>query len=68
MFFLEKGTILLRMRSLPSLTRMENKSASYNQQIAHDRCLLIKGVLLTSIAIPDRDKYKNMQQSHLIIR
>ncbi|MEP6576081.1 MAG: hypothetical protein ABJB85_06620, partial [Nitrososphaerota archaeon] len=59
-----------RMRSLPSLTQMENNSASYDQQFAHDRCLLIKGVLLTSIAMPDRDrdKYKNMQQSHLIIR
>ena len=45
----------------------ENNSASYDQQFC-SWPLLIKVVLLTSITIPDRDKYKNMQQSHLIIR
>ena len=34
----------------------ENNSASYDQQFC-SWLLLIKVVLLTSIAIPDRDKY-----------
>jgi hypothetical protein len=46
----------------------EYNSTSYDQQFAHDRRLLIKGGLLSSIATRDRGKFKNMQQSRLIIR